>query len=517
MLTLGSRGDDVSRLQRQINEWRVAQGLAPIDVDGRYGADTYEAVSQFQQALLGRSDGIYGEETGAALGAALTIRQQGVVGEPTPSDNGGSGPSEFLASIPEAITNFLAPQAAAASPTQPGRVVDSPFMRTAPDVRVGPGPRSEQIWPADIIEMEEFPEVLRRAGMRPEQQRELSNHLTEVARALGGLDPSVRGAAVMTVREMYLRGELVTIDSRYPVESGTNTLSLHVRAVDGRSRFGGQREVDGLADPYGLHAEVFNDRSLRLSVDMDYTDLEELRLDLENANGGRITAITPVQTSGCGQTSGFGLRRDPFHGGRSNHQGIDFGHGGNSRVPIVAAMPGRVVMVGDRRNGYGNQIVIEDIYGVRHRYAHLASMSVEVGDIIQQGTEIGIMGMTGRSTGVHLHYEQFVVQRNRYGFSSERRLNPNEGENALPSAEAGTAERREQETPVRPLPRQLAQAAERVVERQVARVERQLAAAEAARQEMVQSVVDVSSQVFEGAANLAQNALSGARNLFSRG
>lgn len=135
--------------------------------------------------------------------------------------------------------------------------------------------------------------------------------------------------------------------------------------------------------------------------------LLELRRQLEAANGGqRIDAINPVDDDGYRITSRFGRRESPGGVGSTNHRGVDFaGRNPGDQPPIVAAMPGVVVYSGVR-GGYGNMVEIMDIYGIKHRYGHLASDSVRVGQVVQQGEQIGIMGTTGNSTGVHLHYEQ---------------------------------------------------------------------------------------------------------------
>jgi murein DD-endopeptidase MepM/ murein hydrolase activator NlpD len=55
--------------------------------------------------------------------------------------------------------------------------------------------------------------------------------------------------------------------------------------------------------------------------------------------------------------------------------------------------------------GYGNTIDVTHAHGVMTRYAHLDSFDVEQGQAVSRGDRIGGMGTTGRSTGVHLHYE----------------------------------------------------------------------------------------------------------------
>lgn len=84
------------------------------------------------------------------------------------------------------------------------------------------------------------------------------------------------------------------------------------------------------------------------------------------------------------------------------HKGIDIAR--PSDRTIKAADNGKVVSVG-WDGGYGNKIVIDHQNGYRTVYAHLSSTSVKVGQTVPKGSKIGVMGSTGRSTGVHLHFE----------------------------------------------------------------------------------------------------------------
>lgn len=133
-----------------------------------------------------------------------------------------------------------------------------------------------------------------------------------------------------------------------------------------------------------------------------------LREKAEADNGGRhVRAIKPVREGEYRESSDFGMRMHPTLHTEKMHTGMDFARADkNAPSPdILATMPGVVVGVGVR-GGYGNMIEIMDIYGTKHRYAHLAGSSVNVGDSVNQGQKIGVMGSTGRSTGIHLHYEQ---------------------------------------------------------------------------------------------------------------
>jgi len=125
----------------------------------------------------------------------------------------------------------------------------------------------------------------------------------------------------------------------------------------------------------------------------------------------RVLATVPLASPVIDRhrvSSGFGRRRDPFRGRLAFHRGIDLaaGHG----TPICAPAAGEVVAVG-RRGGYGNLIEIDHGNGVVTRYAHLHAYLVKRGDIVAPGERIGLMGRSGRATGVHLHYEVLVDDR----------------------------------------------------------------------------------------------------------
>lgn len=100
-------------------------------------------------------------------------------------------------------------------------------------------------------------------------------------------------------------------------------------------------------------------------------------------------------TSNVRITSGFGKR------GNSTHKGVDLVA---SNKNIIAADSGTVVFAGTK-SGYGKCVIIDHGNGLRTLYGHLSSISVKQGDKVEKGEKIGVMGSTGNSTGVHLHFE----------------------------------------------------------------------------------------------------------------
>ncbi|MGW6665321.1 MULTISPECIES: peptidoglycan DD-metalloendopeptidase family protein [Peribacillus] len=84
------------------------------------------------------------------------------------------------------------------------------------------------------------------------------------------------------------------------------------------------------------------------------------------------------------------------------HKGIDIAR--PTTRTITAADHGIIETAGNS-GGYGNKITINHNNGYKTVYAHLDSIDVKAGQKIEKGMKIGMMGSTGHSTGVHLHFE----------------------------------------------------------------------------------------------------------------
>jgi murein DD-endopeptidase MepM/ murein hydrolase activator NlpD len=101
-------------------------------------------------------------------------------------------------------------------------------------------------------------------------------------------------------------------------------------------------------------------------------------------------------------TGSFGERIDPFNGEGAFHSGIDIS--ASVGQAVVAPADG-VVMYADFLGGYGRAVMISHGHGISTRYGHLASYAVSPGQQVHRGDTIGFVGLSGRSTGPHLHYE----------------------------------------------------------------------------------------------------------------
>lgn len=111
-------------------------------------------------------------------------------------------------------------------------------------------------------------------------------------------------------------------------------------------------------------------------------------------------------TEGACLSSGFGWRGAATGGGRQ-HNGIDLANPNGGY--IYAAGEGRIIFA-DYRNGFGNMVEIDHGRNVRTVYAHLSELDPDLrpGSFVYSGQALGLMGMTGNATGVHLHYEVYV-------------------------------------------------------------------------------------------------------------
>jgi murein DD-endopeptidase MepM/ murein hydrolase activator NlpD len=101
-------------------------------------------------------------------------------------------------------------------------------------------------------------------------------------------------------------------------------------------------------------------------------------------------------------TGSFGERVDPFNGEGAFHSGVDISCRFGEQV--LAPADG-VVTYADFYNGYGRMIQIDNGGGITTRYGHLSGFAVTDGQTVRKGQVIGYVGLSGRSTGPHLHYE----------------------------------------------------------------------------------------------------------------
>ena len=135
----------------------------------------------------------------------------------------------------------------------------------------------------------------------------------------------------------------------------------------------------------------------------EFLDRQLAKVEQKLSEQSLVLAHTPTVAPVIGViTDGFGPRLDPITRRPSYHPGLDIS------APIgtpVRSPAGGVVVFAGRESGYGKVIRVSHGYGYTTLYAHLDRFSVKAGDRVERGAVIGQVGMTGRTTGPHLHYE----------------------------------------------------------------------------------------------------------------
>jgi murein DD-endopeptidase MepM/ murein hydrolase activator NlpD len=162
--------------------------------------------------------------------------------------------------------------------------------------------------------------------------------------------------------------------------------------------YGGPVEKDSetVIDLDGVIADLDRQLSSR-EAQLDVLEEVIMNRQLKNESKPRGRPIVKGWTS-----SYYGKRTDPFTGKPAMHKGMDFA--GKEGSKVIAVASGVVTWAGERY-GYGELIEINHGNGYTTRYGHNKELLVEVGDTIEKGQAISLMGSTGRSTGPHVHFE----------------------------------------------------------------------------------------------------------------
>lgn len=101
-------------------------------------------------------------------------------------------------------------------------------------------------------------------------------------------------------------------------------------------------------------------------------------------------------------SSPFGMRSDPYTRSPAFHSGVDIS--GKYALAVKSMKSGAVAFAG-KRSGYGKLVIVSHGDGFETYYAHLGRIFVNVGENVVAGQALGWMGMTGRATGPHVHFE----------------------------------------------------------------------------------------------------------------
>jgi len=168
--------------------------------------------------------------------------------------------------------------------------------------------------------------------------------------------------------------------------------------------YGIKQKLEGPAD---LVAEARLTPTLSESIaEYDYLRSATLpRVTRESASVLRQTMVPAGWPVNGRLESGYGVRSDPFSNEGAYHTGLDITAPIGTRVSVTAN--GTVIQAGMGGNfsGYGRVVIVDHGNGYQTYYGHLSRVTVMPGQLVRQGDIVGEVGMTGRTTGPHLHYE----------------------------------------------------------------------------------------------------------------
>ncbi|MGA2467551.1 MAG: M23 family metallopeptidase [Thermodesulfobacteriota bacterium] len=184
------------------------------------------------------------------------------------------------------------------------------------------------------------------------------------------------------------------------LEQGQESTSLV--GVGGPSPADIREKLKNERDEQGLIQQMRIDIARLQSEAMDREEsLSELEKLLQNKK--EMLVHTPSIWPIMGWvTSVFGFRTGPFTGLSQMHEGIDI----SNRVgTLVTAPADGIIFESGNDLAFGNILVISHGFGMTSRYAHLNKILVKVGQKVKRGEKIAEVGMSGKTTGPHLHYE----------------------------------------------------------------------------------------------------------------
>jgi murein DD-endopeptidase MepM/ murein hydrolase activator NlpD len=172
-----------------------------------------------------------------------------------------------------------------------------------------------------------------------------------------------------------------------------------------RGRVRGMGGTTGIPD--GVVARVGPTDEVERLAESVQAEGESLRaLDSLVARARKVLAALPTRWPVRGSVnSEFGTRLSPWTRSPEFHAGLDIAA---DRGTVVRAPSKATVAHAGPHGEYGIAVILDHGHDIRTVYGHLSRVAVRVGQAVDPGTELGLTGNTGRSSGPHLHYEILV-------------------------------------------------------------------------------------------------------------
>lgn len=221
-------------------------------------------------------------------------------------------------------------------------------------------------------------------------------HLDAYALQLGELQARIMRLDAQSERLAKLAGEKKPVPEKNEPSSAETKPSIG--KVESANR-GGPLVLNAPITELDLQQKITETMS-KIDFDTDYLSDIEAKLLQQSVLKDMLPNSSPINAAF--NSSSYGWRIDPFNGNKAFHEGLDFS--ATTGTPIYAAAGG-IVTTAERTPDYGNIVKVDHGSGLETRYAHASKLMVKVGDRVEKGQIVALVGSTGRSTGAHLHYE----------------------------------------------------------------------------------------------------------------
>jgi murein DD-endopeptidase MepM/ murein hydrolase activator NlpD len=233
----------------------------------------------------------------------------------------------------------------------------------------------------------------------------------------GRIRLTTRGAA--TVNAQFRDAPIPVVDDSGTATSFLIWLPIPVQAEPGIYPFNLEvAEADGTVTPFSFNIQVeyAGYGAVNVNLPTEKRDLftqaiEDNELSILQSLAARVNPERYFDgpmglPAAAAMNAPYGTLRS-YNGGSLNsyHFGSDFA--GAPGSPILAAASGQVVLADDLQIR-GTAVMIDHGWGVYTLYGHMSQRNVNLGEFVQAGQILGLVGTTGRSTGAHLHWELWV-------------------------------------------------------------------------------------------------------------
>jgi murein DD-endopeptidase MepM/ murein hydrolase activator NlpD len=187
---------------------------------------------------------------------------------------------------------------------------------------------------------------------------------------------------------------------------------IHARVLDAfgpeRTAGAGEKGIGGPATPAerAPSGATPRDELTRLAESVAHESQNLQLLDRLMMRAARVIATLPSRWPVRGAVnSEFGNRTSPWSSTKEFHSGLDIRA---ERGTVVRAPAVGTVSFAGWHAEYGHTVILDHANDLKSIYGHLSKISVELGQRVEAGVELGLTGNSGRSSGPHLHYEILV-------------------------------------------------------------------------------------------------------------